>query len=66
MLCNDVRQEGEIIDRREFKNEREEWEKFVEGIPRDDVLLRQLESVDKEVEFVQKQIAGKAIRFLYC
>jgi predicted NBD/HSP70 family sugar kinase len=22
--------EGEIIDRREFKNEREEWEKFVE------------------------------------
>jgi transposase len=27
--------EGEIIDRREFKNEREEWEKFVEEIPRD-------------------------------
>ena len=27
--------EGEIVDRREFKNEREEWEKFVEGIPRD-------------------------------
>jgi len=23
--------EGEIIDRREFKNEREEWEKFVEN-----------------------------------
>ncbi|MFZ2071917.1 MAG: transposase [Halobacteriota archaeon] len=27
--------EGEVVDRREFKNEREEWEKFVEGIPRD-------------------------------
>ena len=27
--------EGVIIDRREFKNEREEWEKFVEEIPRD-------------------------------
>ena len=26
---------GEVVDRREFKNEREEWEKFVEGIPRD-------------------------------
>ncbi|RJS82622.1 hypothetical protein CW713_04920 [Methanophagales archaeon] len=24
-----------FVDRREFKNEREEWEKFVEGIPRD-------------------------------
>ena len=27
--------EGEIIDRKEFKNEREEWVKFVEEMPRD-------------------------------
>jgi transposase len=27
--------EWEIIDRREFKNEREEWEKFIDEIPRD-------------------------------
>jgi transposase len=27
--------EGEIVDRREFKNEREEWEKFVDEMPRD-------------------------------
>jgi len=24
---------GEVIDRREFKNEREEWEKFIDEIP---------------------------------
>jgi transposase len=27
--------EGEIIDRREFKNNREEWEKYIEEMPRD-------------------------------
>jgi transposase len=27
--------EGEIVDRREFKNEREEWERFVDEMPRD-------------------------------
>lgn len=27
--------DGEIIDRREFKNEREDWKKFIEEMPRD-------------------------------
>ena len=36
MLCNDIRQRREIfIDRREFKNNREEWEKYIEEMPRD-------------------------------